>query len=85
MNSWNSNPDKYAALLRKAFALGEKHAHKIVSWQLGCAASDVQGEGYMELSEELDKLYPKDEDPPRDACYAAGVAIGLSVGRGGAR
>ncbi len=84
MNSWNSDRDQYAELLLNAFKLGEQHAHKIVSWQLGCAGSDVHGEAYSELFDEIYKLYPKEEEPPCDAGYAAGVAVGLSVGRGGA-
>lgn len=80
-NSWNSDTDQYTKLCRAAFKLGEKHARELVVDRLGCPLNDDTG-AYQKLSDAAYDLFPKEEEPPFDAGFAAGLAVGLRLAGG---
>ena len=73
--------DRYTDKLRQTFVLGEQHARAIVLDQLAVPGENSNGRAYDALLDAVLHLFPKDKEPPFDAGYAAGLAVGLQLAR----
>jgi hypothetical protein len=81
-NSWHHSPELYAELMQSAFAIGEQHARAIVINQLAVPGDNADGDAYSKMADAVYELYPEEDQPPFDAGYAVGLAVGLGLSRG---